>query len=911
MGVDNLEKIFFPKAVAVLGASERKGSIGAAVLQNLIGCGYQGRIYPVNPNYGTVMGLPCYADLTQLPDKADLAVYIIPIRAVPETLPQAAACGVGGAVIISAGGKETGEAGRRVEAEISAKAAGVGIRVVGPNCFGIMNNRNSLNTTFAPIMPRSGHMAFISQSGAVGSAILDLAVKEHIGFSHFVSLGSMLDVNFGDLIDYLGHEPDVGSIVIYMENLTRFRHFMSAARAVSRIKPIVVFKAGRSRAGAAAASSHTGAMAGSDEVYHAAFERAGIVRVRTFEELFDCAELLSRRPVLSDTGLAIVTNAGGPGVMAVDSLADFGLEPAHLSNETIAKLDLLLPAHWSRCNPVDMIGDAAAAEFQKATEICLQAPEIHGVLIMMAPTALSDPADIAASLIDILKSATKPVFTSWVGGDRMAGARDIFNRNGIATFDSPERAVRAFSDLIQHKKRSELLQQIPPRLPAKLACDRNAVQQIIASRLKDAPVLLDEAVSKQVLQAYRIPVNPTVIACTREEAAYEAEKIGFPVVMKIFAPNVSHKSEAGGVKLDLQSSSVVNKAFEEITGRMGDEAKAGGRWGVTIQPMLVSTGPELILGIKMDRDFGPVLLFGTGGIATEILRDRALALPPLNRLLARRMMESTKVFRLLCGFRNSPPANLVLLEEILIRLSMLASDFAEIAELDINPLMVVKDGFCAVDARIVLQQPGHRAPDHLVISPYPDQLEERLTIQEMTGIFIRPIRPEDAGILEALFGTLSPRSVYLRFFAPLKKLPHSMLARFTQIDYDREIALVAINEKSTPEEMLGVARIIALRDLKSAEFAVLVGDPWQGKGIGAALLLRCLKLAAQRGIQNVYGEVLAENTQMLHLGKKLGFKTRRIPESNEFEMWIDLKAAFAAEDQQSAGPGGCARDTLN
>ncbi|MEJ2039437.1 MAG: bifunctional acetate--CoA ligase family protein/GNAT family N-acetyltransferase, partial [Desulfosarcinaceae bacterium] len=768
-------------------------------------------------------------------------------------------------------------------------AAGAGIRVIGPNCLGIMNNRTSLNATFATRLPPPGNMAFISQSGAVGSAILDLAVKEHIGFSHFISLGSMLDVNFGDLIDYLGQESEVASIVIYMENLMRFRYFMSAARAVSRIKPIVVYKAGRSKAGAAAATSHTGAMAGSDEVYDTAFQRAGIVRVRTFEELFDCAELLSRKPNLRGSGLGIVTNSGGPGVMAVDSLADYGMEPAVLSKETLGELNELLPPHWSHANPVDMIGEAGPREYQRATEICLQAPEIDCLLVMLAPTAMHDPAEVAEAVAAAGNQARKPLLTSWLGGDKVAAGRDIFNRHGIATFDSPERAVRAFHDLVQHRKRSEMLQQIPPRLPANLGCDRQVAADLIQSRLTNGPALLDETESKKVLQAYGIPVTPTDIAHDRDTAVHVAERIGYPVALKIFAPGVSHKTDFGGIKLNLETAGPVAQAFEQIT-QLYDEQTGGGRAGVNIQPMLAAAGPELILGAKADRDFGPVLLFGMGGTTTEVFQDKALALPPLNRLLARRMMESTKVFRLLTGYRDRPPANLALLEEILIRLSMLVCDFSEISELDINPLMVVKDGFCAVDARIALKPPQRQAPNHLVISPYPAHLEERVTTHGKVDVLVRPIRPEDAGLLEALFETLSQRSVYLRFFAPLKNLPHGMLARFTQIDYDREIALVAIKQNGTQEQMLGVARVIPMRDMKSGEFAVLVGDPWQGSGIGAALLMRCLNLARERGLENVCGEVLAENTQMLRLGKKLGFKSRRIPESSEYEMYIDLKS---------------------
>ena len=791
-------------------------------------------------------------------------------------------------MIISAGGKEIGAKGRELEKAIKLEAERSEMRIIGPNCLAIVCSKSKLNASFASHLPLPGKMAFISQSGAINAAVLDLSMREHIGFSYFISLGSMLDVDFGDMIDFLGGEPDVSSIVMYVEGFTRFRNFMSAARAVSRVKPVIALKAGRSPAGAMAAASHTGALAGEDAVYDAAFKRAGVVRVKTFEELFDCAELLAKQPRPKGSGLAIVTNAGGPGVMATDSLSDYGVEPVSLSKETLDKLSATLPPHWSGGNPIDVLGDASPELFRKVVKICLEDPEVNGLLVMYVPQALSDPAEMAAALIDLLKGKPFPVFTTWMGGPEAEKGREIFNHAGIPTFDTPERAVRAFMDLYNYSRNLEMLQQIPPKLPKKLEFDRERAQNIVSEGLKRNIFLLTEVEAKNLLSAYGIPVNRTEISVSVEEAVEKSEKLGFPVVMKIYSREITHKSDFGGVKLDLKSQPEVEKAFKEIMENAAAANLADKIEGVTVQPMIRSPGYELIAGSKKDRDFGPVVLFGMGGTMTEVLRDRSIALPPLNRLLARRLMEETKVYKLLQGYRSFPPANLPLLEEILIRLAQLVTDFSEIEELDINPLIVIGNEICAVDARVILKPSKVRAPLHLVISPYPNQYEAQVINDEVGRLFIRPIRPEDAPLLTELFDSLSPRSVYFRFFAPLKSLPHSMLARFTQIDYDREIALVAIQESQDVEKMLGVARFIVERNQKHAEFAVVVGDQWQGKGIGAELLKHCLSIAKEYNIERVRGIVLAENTQMLALGRKLGIKATKVPDANEYELELEL-----------------------
>jgi acetyltransferase len=890
MSIHNLDRLFAPRSLAVVGASDRKGTIGAAVMHNLLESGFAGTVYPINPRHPTISGQKTYAKISDLPEAVDLVVIAVPIQMVPELIAECAATRVGAAVIISGGGKETGEQGRAVEQAIAEAARDSRVRIIGPNCLGVISSRVNLNASFAAQMPLPGSMAFISQSGAVCGAVLDLSIKEHIGFSYFVSLGSMLDVNFGDVIDYLGNDPQVGSIVMYMENLTRHRNFMSAARAVARIKPIIVLKAGRTRAGAAAAASHTGALSGEDDVYDAAFKRAGILRVRTFEELFDCAELLAKQPKIIGPGLAIITNSGGPGVMAADALADYGFEPVALSEETLKKLDAVLPPHWSRGNPIDILGDAAVDEYYKVVAICENAPEVNGLLVILVPQAMIDPVEVANAICDQIKDRPFPVLTSWVGGPLAERGRAVFHRAGIPTFDTPERAVRAFTNLWRYARNVELLQQIPSGLPRRLDFDRQKAGSLIRQGLERKSPVMTEVEAKALLAAYGIPINQTEIAFSADEAVRKAQQVGYPVVLKIYSREIAHKTEAGGVALGLENDAEVREAYSRIIHSAMTLATTGGTEGTTVQPMLTPPMVELILGAKNDPDFGPVVLFGMGGILTEVIRDRAIALPPLNRLLARRLIEDTKVYQILKGFRNQPAANLDLLEEILIQLAQLITDFAEIEELDINPLFVTGDSFRAVDARVRLKRVEVRSPMHLVISPYPDRYETQAVTRGLIKILIRPIRPEDAPLMTELFDSLTARSIYQRFLSPMKRLPTSMLARFTQIDYDREIALVAFREEKPREQMMGISRVIIEHDLTNAEFSVLVGDAWQGKGVGAELLKNSLRIARERGIESIWGLVLTENIQMLALARKLGFKMHRVPESNTYELRIDLKS---------------------
>ena len=900
-----MEQFFNPKSIAVIGASDKPDSIGHTLVQNLIDGGYDGTILPVNPHLEEVHGLKAYRAITDAPPFTDLAIVAVPIAMTPEVVRQCVRAGTRGVIIIAAGGRELGEEGRLIEEQISGAFEGSGLRIIGPNCLGVIRPARKLNASFIPGMPAHGIIGFISQSGAIGTASLDRAAMGNVGFSHFISIGSMLDVDFGDMIDYLGNDGNVKAILIYMENLTNTRKFMSAARAVSRIKPIIVLKAGKSEAGARAATTHIGAMVGEDAVYDAAFKRAGIVRVPTLARLFDCSELMAKQPRPAGSRLAIITNGGGPGIMAADTLAEYNLEPAPIPDDIMAQLDEILPPHWSRNNPIDILGNATLERFTRAMEICLASREFDGVLIIMVSEPHIRPEEVAEALAGLVKRKRFPVFASWMGGSRMAAANDILNRANIPTYETPERAVRAFLYMVEYTRNQELLSQAPAKLSADLFFDRDFVFRTIydcfygsqedqeeVDYYQEGPMerMLDEITSKRVLAAYGIPVAETVLATTVDEAVALAADMEMPLVMKLVSPDISHKSDAGGVQLDLRNEDDLRQAWERIMAGVRAYNPEARITGVSLQPYIANPDFELLMGSKTDDNFGPVLLFGSGGVYAEVLNDQALGLPPLNRLLARRMMEETRIQPLLKGYRNHPPADLEKLEELLIRLSQLVIDFPEIVEMDINPVVVKNGEPCAVDARIrLVRTEGEPQRQHLVISPYPQHLERHdLTDLDMP-LFIRPIKPEDAALFTGLFNTLTPTSIYYRFFSVVKSLTPEILARFTQIDYDREISFVALDDRAGEEQMLGIANIIGEPDGKRGEFSVLIGDPWQGVGIGAKLLLQCLRIAQERGMEIVWGTVLSENIYMLGLGKKLGFTVTPGGDGSEFKLTIDLK----------------------
>jgi acetyltransferase len=891
MGIEYLNRFFDPRSVAVVGASDRKNSVGRTLMENLAQEEFSGEVFPINPNHREVMGMACRKSVTELDDAADLAVIAVPIATVPKIIRECAQSGIKGAIVVSAGGGEASEEGRKIEEQIKQEAAAGPVRLLGPNCLGFIRPEKHLNASFAKQIPLAGSLAFISQSGAIGTAILDYSIRERFGFSHFISVGAMADVDFGDLIDYLGHHPRVESILLYIESLGRIRAFMSAARAVSRIKPIVALKSGRTDAGAKAAASHTGAMAGEDTFYDAAFDRAGIVRVEAIGELFDCAELMAKQPRPAGAKLGIVTNAGGAGVMAADALARLGGQPARLGEETLHRLDQELPQYWSRANPIDILGDATPERYLRTVELCTQAAEFDGLLIILTPQAMTDPTGTARELADSLDGKSLPVFAAWIGGSGVAEGLRLLNQADVPTYETPEQAVRAYMYQRTYGLKLEALCEIPPRFPHELTFDRDGAEGIVSRQLRENGHLT-EAASKELLAAYGIPVTRTETARSPEAAVERASAIGYPVVMKISSTEVTHKSEAGGVRLDLRTAEEVRRAWEEIMA--ASQSRETGAQEVTLQPMIDRPDFEILIGAKRDALFGPLILFGTGGIFTEVLKDVAFALPPLNRLLAARLMQRVQIYTLLQGYRNVPPADMEALEEIILRLSQLVIDFHQIAELDLNPV-IVKDGRpVAADARVILKPSPLKSPDHLVISPYPAQYESRAITSDGLGIFVRPIRPEDAPLFEALFDTLSKSSIYNRFFRPVKSLTRKMLVGYTQIDYDRQIALVAM-EESESGRMLGVSRVIRTTGDRTAEFSVLVGDPWQGKGIGAVLLKRCLQVAKDQGVRYVWGIVLPENKQMLALARKLGFEVD-YPAQSEVEVRIDLETVKLDQD---------------
>ncbi|MGE4560458.1 MAG: GNAT family N-acetyltransferase [Desulfobulbus sp.] len=886
-----MEQFFNPKSIAVIGANDKPNAIGSALMDNIIQGGFTGTVIPINPNHETVRGLKAYGSITEVEPAPEMAIIATPIATAPEIVRQCVRAGTQGVIIIAAGGKELGEEGALIEEQIEGAAEGSGMRIIGPNCMGAMHPATHVNVTFAGGMPDKGNLAVISQSGAICAAILDRAAAGHVGFSHFVSIGSMLDVDFGDLIDYLGNDGSVKAILLYMENLTNPRKFMSAARSVSRIKPIIVLKSGKSRAGARAASTHIGSMAGEDAVYDAAFKRAGIVRVPSLARLFDCAELMAKQPRPSGTRLAILTNGGGPGVMAADTLSEYGLEPAPVPETIMEQLNQLLPPYWSRGNPIDILGNASVERYTKALEICLSTREFDGLLVIMVPQDLTPPEEVARTLAKLAKRKRIPVFASWMGGKRMVEAIKILHEANIPTYETPERAVRAFMYMYEYTRNLELLSQVPPKLSSELYFNRDQVFRTIYECFDHEIELLNELKSKEILEAYGIPVNPTLLATTADEAVEKAKELEGPLVMKLISPDIPHKSDADGIQLDLRNEEDIRKAFDAIIAGAQAFNPEAVIEGVSLQPFIANPDFELLMGGKHDDNFGPVLCFGSGGVFAELLDDKSLGLPPLNRLLARRMIEETRIMPLLKGYRNSSPVNLEKIEELLMQISQLVIDFPEIVEMDINPILVKDGNPVAVDARIKLQRVEGSSNLHLVISPYPQHLERHDLTDMQMPLFIRPIKPEDAPLFEALFNTLTPTSIYYRFFSVVKSLSPEILARFTQIDYDREISFVGLDDEEGKERMLGVANILGEPDGKRGEFSVLIGDPWQGKGIGAKLLLQCLRIAQERGMEIVWGTVLAENRYMIALGKKLGFTVKQSEEPSEYKLTIDLKTA--------------------
>ncbi|SHK14814.1 bifunctional acetate--CoA ligase family protein/GNAT family N-acetyltransferase [Rhodothermus profundi] len=880
----HLDAIFKPRSVAVIGASERPGSVGRTLLWNLISNPFGGTVYPVNPKRTNVLGIRAYPSVKEVPEPVDLAVIATPAPTVPEVVQECVDAGVRGAVIISAGFKEIGAEGKRLEERILAIARRGGLRIIGPNCLGVMRPVTGLNATFASAMARPGSVGFISQSGALLTSILDWSLEANVGFSAFISIGSMLDVGWGDLIYYLGSDPYTKSIILYMESIGDARSFLSAAREVALQKPIIVIKAGRTEEAARAALSHTGALAGSDEVLNAAFRRTGVLRVDRIADLFYMAEVLAKQPRPEGPRLTILTNAGGAGVLATDALVQGGGQLARLSEQTLQQLDAFLPPHWSRGNPVDILGDADPTRYAKALEVTLADENSDGLLVILTPQAMTDPTQTAEQLRRFAQSR-KPILASWMGGVEVAAGKQILNRVGIPTFQYPDTAVRVFNYMWRYSYNLRALYETPslPDDEIEGGPDREQARQIIEQVRRAGRTLLTEYEAKQVLAAYCLPITPTHLARTADEAVAIAEELGYPVVLKLHSYTITHKTEVGGVQLNLDTPDRVRQAFETIQHRLVERGQADAFDGVTVQPMVrVQDGYELIIGSTIDPQFGPVLLFGAGGTLVEVYRDRALGLPPLNTTLARRMMEQTRVYRALQGVRGRPSVDLDRLEKLLVRFSQLVVEQPWIREIDVNPLLAAPDQIVALDARIVLHPPD-MAEEELprpAIRPYPRQYMGTWRLKDGSPVLIRPIRPEDEPLLVEFHHKLSERSVYLRYASFLKlsqRVAHERLARLCFIDYDREMALVA--ERRSPEtgrpEILAVARLTKIYGTNDGEFAMLVRDDVQGKGLGSELLRRLIQIGEAEGLERIVADILVQNHAMQHVCRKLGFQIIR------------------------------------
>jgi acetyltransferase len=881
-----LDSIFNPKTIAVIGASNRKGGVGYALFKNLIGSNFEGIVYPVNPKRNSVQGVKAYPNIAATPDTIDLAIIATPAQTVPGIVDECGKAGVKGLVIISAGFTESGN--KALSEQIVDFARNYDMRIIGPNCLGFIRPSIGLNASFANKMALPGRIAFISQSGALCTSILDWSVKQNVGFSHFVSIGSMIDVGFHDLIDYFGSDQHTTSILIYMESLQDARRFMSAARAFTRTKPIILIKVGKSAQGAKAALSHTGSIAGNDSIYDAAFKRAGIIRVDTIEELFDSAKTLAMQRRPSGNRLAIVTNAGGPAVIATDALIDLNGVLARLSNETMKRLNELLPAAWSMANPIDMLGDAMAGHYKRAVELCLNDPEVDGIVIILTPQQMTDPADVARAIVEL--EHKKPMLAVWMGGDDILEGRLILEKGRVPVYNTPEMAVKCFMLMYNYSKNLELLYETPATVPHAFVPKTSANRQIIQAAVAQGRYTLDELESKRLLANYMIPIARHSVARSADEASAAAAKIGFPVVMKILSPDILHKTNIGGVRAGICSKEEAREAHKALMSAARKKAKGARIHGIFIEQM-ASKKYELLIGCKKDPVFGPAIVFGMGGVAVEVFKDTTVGLPPLNMALSMRLIEGTKIYNLLRGHRGMPGVDIRAIQFLLYKFAYLVMDFPEIQEIDINPFAVDEKGGIVLDAKVILDRDVIATPvkpySHMVISAYPREYVTTFKMKNGQTALLRPIRPEDEPLEAEMFTRFSDQTQRFRFFTRLKDITHELLVRYTQIDYDREIAVIAEVKERKKKKMAGVVRLIADPYNLNAEFAIVVADPWHGQGLGNKLADYILEIAMERGIRKVFANFLPENYIMRHMLQKRGFKLSK--QQDTFYAELELK----------------------
>ena len=892
MNVHGLEKLLNPRRIALVGVTINPNSVGGKVLSNLIGGAFKGVVYPVNPVSEAIMGVPCYPDLQSLPRIPDMVIVCTPAEKVRPALEDCGEMGVKGVIVMSAGFQESGEEGAELARGLEEVLGRYpGMRMLGPNCLGIIVPGINLNASFASGLPEEGSVAFISQSGALCTSVLDWAREKKIGFSYFVSIGNALDVDFADLIDYFGEDEKTDSIILYIESISDARKFMTAARAFARTKPIIVYKAGRFPRSAAVAASHTGAMASEDAVYDAAFRRAGMARVLNIGEIFDCVELIGRNRFPRGRRLGIVTNAGGPGVMAVDSLVELGGELAELSEESIEGLNAFLPPFWSGSNPVDILGDANHKRYSRAAQVLLDDGGVDALLVILTPQAMTRPDKVAAKIGELTANTRKPVLAAWLGGESVRGAMAMLVGSGVATYGTPEQAVRAFMTLVDYADNLKDLYETPRDIMPDLSADQERIRSEVLSRMPERDEMLSEKGSKALLELYGIACTMPVLASTADEAVLLAEEIGWPVVMKVQSPDITHKTEAGGVVLNVDSGKALREAWSGMMDSLEERFPEARVEGITIQPMAdYGHGTEMILGARKDPVFGSVIMVGRGGVATEIWGDTALGFPPLNEHLADRMLRSLRVFPLLSGFRGRSPVDLEQLKKVMMRFSYLVCDNPEIDEIDINPLLCGPGGILALDARISVTpgiKPG-RSYDHLALRPYPAEYVSEKKLRDGTRVLLRPIKPEDEPMWMEMLGSCSRESIYSRFGFFYNWANHEAAARYCYIDYDREIAIVAEVEEEGKRSIHAIGRLVADPDLETVEYAILVDDRWQNRGLGGMVTEYCENIAGDWGLSRIVAQTTADNTRMVHLFETRGYTVTRDSSSGEVRVRKEL-----------------------
>jgi acetyltransferase len=877
MAIRKLNSIFRPKRIALLGVSNDPASVGGITLKNLIGGGFRGVVYPINPRREAVMGVPCYPDVKSLPKTPDLAVIMTAAETVPQLVTECGEAGINGVIIMSAGFKESGDEGRKLEDKLTEIISRFpDMRVIGPNCLGFIVPGKDLNVSFAASTPKKGHVAFISQSGALCTSVLDWAMEAKIGFSYFISIGNAVDVTFGDLIDFLGQDSSTRSIVLYVESLRDARAFMSAARAFARKKPIIVYKSGRFPESAAAAASHTGAMASEDAIYDAVFRRAGMARVYDIGDIFDFTDLIGRRRIPKGSGLALVTNAGGPGVMATDTLIAQGGQLIKLTEETINRLNDFLPSFWSHGNPVDVLGDATPERFAKASEIVLEDPNVDALLVILTPQSMTNPTATAKAIADLSENTSKLIMAAWLGGASMRNGIEIFTNAGIAVYTTPEQAIRAFMTLRHYSNNLDMLYETPKEIPVSFSYHRESLRAKYLKEVFPKRKILSEDDSKLLINDYGISTTHPVTVFSEEEAVSVANDKGYPIVLKINSPDIIHKSDVGGVALNIENDEMVRAIYHNMLESVAKRKPGAAIEGITVQKMVEARDAvELILGIKKDKLFGTVMLVGMGGISSELIKDQRLEFPPLNERLALQMLKSLKIYPLLLGYRGSKPKNIDKLIEVMIRLSYLAADYPEIEELDINPLIVTPTDVIALDARIVVDQEilGKETTDysHLVLRPYPERLIKPAKLRDGTPVILRPIKPEDEPLWLEMLNSCSKESIYSRFRYDFHFDSHEIATQFCYIDYDREVGIVAEIDFEDRKRLIGVGRLISDPDLDTVEYAVLIADDWQKKELGLILTEYCQTIAKNAGFTRIFAETTKDNKAMVAVFRKLGF----------------------------------------